>query len=134
MGNRPIITIKPKTETPSVTEIKPYNPDWYPPCFQSREQYRDYMWQSHKTSQPKDPMNYCLDCTREYKIQMRREKRCEHPETIFVVWKSSKRKDKPISAIPEVPDVLGISNNSEFWNNPIYDQVPGKPKEPPPCL
>jgi hypothetical protein len=117
-----------------MNEIKPYNPDWYPPCFESKKQHDEYMWQMQKTNQPLDPLNYCLDCTREYKIQMLAEKRCEHPETIFVVWKSSGKKDKLIGVIPDKPDVLGISNNSKFWDNPLYDQHPNKPKEPPPCL
>jgi hypothetical protein len=68
---------------------------------------------------------------------MLKEKRCEHPETIFVVWKSSSRSPKGTEGelhVQEEPDILGISNNSRFWENPIYDQVPGKPKEPPPCL
>ena len=134
MGNRPIITLKPKIEPLFETKIKPYDPDWFPPCFEHREQYKEYMWQAHKTSQPEDPMNYCLDCTHEYKVQMLKEKRCEHSETIFVVWKSPSKKDKPIGAIPDKPDVLGISNNSKFWDNPLYDQHPDKPKEPPPCL
>ena len=122
MGDRRVIT------------IKPYNPEWYPPCFESRVQYTEYMWQSHRTNQPHDPMNHCLDCTREYKIEMLKQKRCEHPETIFVVWRSSHKKDKPIGAIVDEPDILGISNNSKFWETPAYDYVPGKPKEPPPCL
>jgi hypothetical protein len=117
-----------------VITIKPYNPEWYPPCFESRVQYQDYMWQSHRTNQPHDPMNHCLDCTREYKIEMLKQKRCEHPETIFVVWRSSHKKDRPIGAILDEPDILGISNNSKFWETPAYDHVPGKPKEPPPCL
>ena len=114
-------------------EIKPYNPDWYPPCFESKEQHLEYMWQVRKTNQPFDPLNYCLDCTRDYKIKMLKQKRCEHPETIFVVWRSSNKKDKPPSIVPEEPDILGISNNSKFWNNPAYDSMPSKIKEPP-CL
>jgi hypothetical protein len=114
--------------------IKPYDPNWYPPCFKNKKKHDEYMWQMQKTNQPLDPLNYCLDCTRAYKVQMLKEKKCEHPETIFVVWKSSNKKDKPTGSIPEEPDILGISNNSKFWDNPIYDYVPGKPKEPPPCL
>lgn len=117
-----------------VITIKPYNPDWHPPCFESRGQYAEYMWQAQKANQPFDPMNHCLDCTREYKIQMLKERRCEHPETIFVLWRSSNKKDKPAGEVPEEPDVLGISNNSKFWDNPTYDQHPNKIKEPPPCL
>jgi len=115
-------------------EIKPYDPDWYPPCFENKEHHKDYMWQSYKANQPHDPLNYCLDCTREYKVEMLKQKKCEHPETIFVVWRSSNRKDKPVGLVPDRPDILGISNNSRFWDNPEYDNVPGKPKGPPSCL
>jgi hypothetical protein len=132
MGNRPVITLKPKTEIE--TEIKPYDPNWFPPCFESKQQHDEYMWQMQKTSQPFDPLNYCLDCTHEYKVQMLKEGKCEHSETIFVVWKSSHKKSKFTGVISEEPDVLGISNNSRFWDNPIYDQHPDKLKEPPPCL
>lgn len=114
-------------------KITPHNPDWYPPCFENKEHHQDYMFQVQRTNQPFDPLNYCLDCTREYKIQMLKEKRCEHPETIFVVWRSSHKKHK-VGVFTEEPDILGISNNSKFWDTPAYDNVPGKPKELPPCL
>ena len=77
MGNKPIIS------------IKQYNPEWYPPCFKDREQYKNYMWSIVKVGLPSDGTNYCLDCTREYKIKMLKEKRCEHPETIFVEWRNT---------------------------------------------
>lgn len=115
-------------------KITPHNPNWYPPCFESKERHTAYMWQSHRTNQPHDPLNYCLDCTREYKVKMLEQKKCEHPETIFVVWRSSHKKDMPTGHILDTPDILGISNNSRFWDNPEYDYVPGKPKELPPCL
>ena len=115
-------------------KITPHNPDWYPPCFESKESHTGYLWQSYRTNQPHDPLNYCLDCTREYKVKMLEQKKCEHPETIFVVWRSSHKKDMPTGGVLDTPDILGISNNSRFWDNPEYDYVPGKPKEPPPCL
>jgi hypothetical protein len=65
---------------------------------------------------------------------MLEQKKCEHPETIFVVWRSSHKKDMPTNGILDKPDILGISNNSRFWDNPEYDNTPNKPKEPPPCL
>jgi hypothetical protein len=64
---------------------------------------------------------------------MLEQKKCEHPETIFVVWRSSHKKDTSAGEILDKPDILGISNNSRFWDNPEYDYVPGKPKESPPC-
>lgn len=112
-------------------KITPYNKDWFPPCFKSKEQHRDYMWQVFKAKQPEDELNYCMDCTREYKIQMLKEKRCEHPETIFVIWKTrvqqSKEEVNDIPVVPthstqEDPDEIGISNLSRFWGTLAYDK------------
>ena len=112
-------------------KITPYNPDWFPPCFESKKQHRDYMWQVFRAKQPEDELNYCMDCTKEYKIQMLKEKRCEHPETIFVIWKNTvkfpKEEVRDILVIPthtdqEEPDVIGISNLSRFWNTSAYDK------------
>lgn len=112
-------------------KIIPYNLDWYPPCFESKEQHRQYMWQVFRTKQPEDELNYCMDCTKEYKIKMLRKKRCEHPETIFVQWKNSAKFPKEeVMNIPVMPthtfqeefDEIGISNLSRFWNTPSYDK------------
>jgi hypothetical protein len=121
MGDKKVIT------------IKQYNPDWYPPCFESKEQYKEYMWQSLRTNQPADPNNYCMDCTRKYKLKMLKEKKCEHPETIFVAWRSTYKDPKDVTGefytLQDKPDVIGISNVSKFWETPFYDQHPNKPKE-----
>ena len=112
-------------------KITPYNPDWFPPCFESKKQHREYMWQVFRTKQPEDELNYCMDCTREYKIKMLREKRCEHPETIFVTWKNTVKFPKdtvffkpviPTHSDQEEPDTIGISNLSRFWDTPAYDK------------
>lgn len=121
MGDRPIIT------------IKRYNPEWYPPCFESKNQYVEYMAQAVKVSQPLDDTNYCMDCSRKYKIEMLKEKRCEHPETIFVTWKSTYKDPNGVigkfNTKQDEPDVIGVSNISRFWSTAIYDQHPNKPKE-----
>jgi hypothetical protein len=118
-----------------MNEIKPHNPNWYPPCFESQEQHKTYMWGIARVGLPMDCNNYCLDCTREYKVQMLSEKRCEHPETIFVEWRNNYKRDEDIEGTlispQNEPDVLGISNLSKFWNNPIYDQHYSKIKETP---
>jgi len=114
-------------------KITPHNPDWYPPCFRSKEQHSEYMWQLNRVNQPFDPANYCMDCTHEYKIEMLKEKKCEHPETIFVTWKSTHREPEEVlgklHTLQDKPDIIGISNASRFWETPLYDQHPNKPKE-----
>lgn len=112
MGNRPIIT------------IKQYNPDWYPPCFESREKYNEYMWTVARVGQPMDCNNYCLDCTHEYKLEMLKENRCEHKETIFVDWRilyKAPETEGQLVTNQNEPDVIGISNLSKFWGSPLYD-------------
>lgn len=123
MADRPIIT------------IHSYNPDWYPPCFESKDKYDTYMWTVAKVGLPMDCNNYCLDCTHEYKIDMLKEKRCTHPETIFVEWRTAYKKEEELQgkmvSQQNEPDTLGISNLSKFWYNPLYDQHPNKIKETP---
>ena len=106
-------------------DIEPCNPNWYPPCFESQEQHKNYMWSMARVGLPMDCNNYCLDCTRDYKVQMLAESRCKHPETIFVEWRNNYKSDDElkgtlVSQLNE-PDVLGISNLSRFWENPLYD-------------
>jgi hypothetical protein len=111
MGNRPIIN------------IKPYNPNWYPPCYESETQYKEYMHAMIMAGSPTDANNYCMDCTREYKIQMIQEKKCEHKETIFVIWRTPYKlaiAEGTVHTTNE-PDVIGISNISCFWGSPLYD-------------
>jgi hypothetical protein len=118
MGNKPLLTL------PVRAEIKPANPDWYPPCFETKEKYADYIWTVAKVGQPMDCDNYCMDCTHEYKIDMLKEKRCEHPETIFVDWRTLYRAPEVEGRLitnQDEADVIGISNVSKFWSSPLYD-------------
>ena len=121
MGNRPIIT------------IKSYNPDWYPPCFESKEQHMNYLWTVVKVGLPLDENNYCLDCTKEYKEEMMCEGRCHHPETIFVEWRNTYKTPEGIEgqfiSQQNESDVVGISNISKYWDSPLYNQHPDKLKE-----
>jgi hypothetical protein len=107
-----------------MNEIKPYNPNWYPPCFENQDKYNEYMWTIAKVGQPMDCNNYCLDCTHEYKIQMLKEKRCEHQETIFISWRTAHKtpetEGKLVTTQNEA-DIIGISNISKFWGSSLYE-------------
>jgi len=104
--------------------IQPYDPNWFPPCFMSKQQHLDYMWMIRRVGQPMDSNNYCLDCTKEYKAEMMCEGRCEHPETRFVVWRTTYKEpitEGKLSSKLNQPDVIGISNISKFWGSPALD-------------
>lgn len=77
---------------------------YHPPCFSNAAQYRQWMYLNTQATQPRDK-SYCLDCTPEFKDQMMKEARCQHPETRFVIWASRSRE----------LEVVGVSNKSVFW-------------------
>lgn len=107
-----------------MTTIKQYNPNWFPPCFESEEQYKEYIHTVAKVGQPMDWTNYCMDCTHEYKLEMLKQKRCEHPETIFVEWRTMSKTPEVEGALitsMHEPDIIGISNISKFWGSPQYE-------------
>jgi len=107
----------------SEIKITQYNPDWYPPCFASQQQHKEYMFAVVQTGRPMDPNNYCMDCTRGYKVKMLREKKCEHPETIFVTWRTTYKQPTAEGRVVSTTetDMIGISDISKFWNSPLYD-------------
>lgn len=77
----------------------------HPACFESPDQYRDYIHLMRQSSNPKDT-GVCLDCTPEFKTQMLEEGLCDHPETRFVLWKNGFENEV---------EVVGVSNQSRFW-------------------
>jgi len=109
-----------------------------------------------KAKEPNDPKNYCMDCTREYKVQMLAEKRCGHPETIFEDWKKYYKTLEHIKEVSvrvisdegeistdsisltmegefhttrEEPDKIGLSTNSIYWAFTKYDKFSKKELE-----
>jgi hypothetical protein len=106
-------------------KITPYNPDWYPPCFNNQEQFNDYAYMIRRVGQPMDNNNYCMDCTKEYQAEMACEGKCEHPETKFVVWRTTYKDPEVVGKIVSnlnEPDIIGISNISKFWGSPSLDE------------
>lgn len=64
----------------------------YPPCFESMLQYRAWLEAADpelgsqppaRKDWPKEP-NYCRDCTREHRNEMRTAGRCLFPDTVFI--------------------------------------------------
>lgn len=53
-----------------------------PKCFENAHQWREYqkLWRQSKDS---TVVNYCVDCTPEYKCAMVKEGRCAYPRTMF---------------------------------------------------
>jgi hypothetical protein len=77
----------------------------HPACFESSDQYRDYIHLMRQSSNPKDT-GVCMDCTPEFKTRMLEEGLCDHPETRFVLWRNTYEQEV---------EVVGISNQSRFW-------------------
>tara|TARA_R110000868_G_scaffold301295_1_gene561747 strand:- start:1020 stop:1451 length:432 start_codon:yes stop_codon:yes gene_type:complete len=125
----------------------------FPPCFNNKKEYQNYLRLVAKAKEPNDPNNYCMDCTRDYKIKMLREKRCSHPETIFVEWKKYYKELKHIKEVSvrvisdegevsadnislttegefhttrEEPDEIGLSELSVFWSLAKHDKLSKK--------
>ena len=56
-----------------------------PPCFDSVEQYREWMWANRNVeSFTGIKSNYCNDCLPGYQARMISESRCNHPKVSFV--------------------------------------------------
>lgn len=77
----------------------------HPSCFESAEQYRDYIHLMRQSSNPRDT-GVCTDCTPEFKTKMLEEGLCDHPETRFVLWRNQHE---------ESVEVIGVSSESRFW-------------------
>lgn len=77
----------------------------HPACFESAEQYRDYIHLMRQSSNPKDT-GVCLDCTPEFKTQMLEQGLCDHPETRFVLWRNP---------LEDCAEIVGVSCESRYW-------------------
>lgn len=54
-----------------------------PACFDNKEHYKSYMLLKKMSVNTMD-YNFCMDCTPEFKDEMLKCGRCEHPETQFI--------------------------------------------------
>lgn len=58
-----------------------------PPCFETQEQYDEWLEAAEEVARlagDPDPVNYCTDCTPEYKAQMLSEGRCGFVRVKFI--------------------------------------------------
>jgi len=67
-------------------------PRMFPPCFESREQYTQWLLMADpefgvepptRKDWPGEP-NYCRDCMRDQRNSMRQQGRCLFPQTVFI--------------------------------------------------
>lgn len=54
-----------------------------PTCFDSQEQYDQWIELARPSNLKMTPHAYCIDCTQEYQYEMIRARRCENPGHIF---------------------------------------------------
>lgn len=78
----------------------------HPQCFNSADEYHQWLFLL-QLSRENIRVGFCIDCTPEYKMQMMREDRCEHPETQFIVLRDKKDQDEVA--------LVGVSSASVFW-------------------
>lgn len=58
-----------------------------PPCFETQEQFDEWLEAAEEVARlagDPDPVNYCTDCTPEYKAQMLSEGRCGFVRVKFI--------------------------------------------------
>lgn len=57
----------------------------YPPCFNSEEEFKLWsdLYRSTEYLIELEEVNYCDDCTKEYKEKMEKENRCTQKEVVF---------------------------------------------------
>lgn len=59
-----------------------------PPCFRDDREWREYvvafMLCRNNNERQRNRVDYCRDCTPEYKAQQIAEGKCSHPETVFI--------------------------------------------------
>ena len=61
---------------------------YFPKCFESLEQFEEWLRMARKSSPNSPFLSFCVDCTISYKRKMLEENRCEHPETQFKIFKN----------------------------------------------
>jgi hypothetical protein len=62
----------------------------HPPCFDSLDEWKVYVVacalnRQDSKAETHRAINFCRDCTHEYKQRMCEQQRCTHPETVFVM-------------------------------------------------
>ena len=86
--------------------------DRVPSCFESKQQYQEYMYWKRLSLETHLHRGVCADCTPEFKERMLSEGRCDHPETVFV---------QHVNRFNEV-ETVGVAMNSKWWKRVMKGQ------------
>jgi len=91
-----------------------------PACFEGETEYREYtvatLLTGHASRGVTTRINYCRDCTPDFKREMMESGRCSHPETVFV------RETNGTSG-----DVVGVAigdpENTRIWEQAVMGMM-----------
>lgn len=89
----------------------------YPSCFNSVDDYLVWKYLALKTVKKKLADNICMDCSPEYKREMVKQGRCQHPETKFFVINRYKDKKYYMS------EMVGVSNLNSKDEGKFNDKI-----------
>ncbi len=56
----------------------------YPKCFESKEQFDEWVSLANETRLPSPETNYCFDCTKEYQKYAAENGTCEKENVVFI--------------------------------------------------
>lgn len=87
-----------------------------PACFRSEDEYREYtvaaLLTGHASRGVTIKINYCRDCTPDYKKEMLECGQCSHPETVFV-------RDAKTSGGDVVGVAVGSPEATRVWEQAV---------------
>lgn len=89
-----------------------------PRCFESDEQWREYIaaWIAASTNKPFESatrIDYCQDCQVGFKREMMKCGRCDHPETVFIY---SEKHDGDLIGVSVDPDL----RKTRVWEMAVF--------------
>ena len=87
-----------------------------PACFDSSSQWEE--WKQHARQTNLNPACYCNDCTPQYQKSMVNAKRCDHPETFFVISQTTVDGEKmsELVGLPDWHEQIGkVAHEDSFY-------------------
>lgn len=91
-----------------------------PACFRSDDEYREYtvaaLLTGHASRGVTTKINYCRDCTPDYKREMLESGQCSHPETVFI--REAKTNSGDVIGVP-----VGGPESTRVWEQAVMGMM-----------